>query len=388
MFQLELLPAAHGDAIWIEYGNQEKPHRILIDGGPAATYESALRKRVLLLPPSDRHIDLLVVTHIDADHIDGAIILLREAEQLGLTFGEIWFNGWPQIAKAETEGFQPLQGEFLSALLNFPRYKECWNARTGGLPIQVPDEGELPTWEFPEGARDSARITLLSPGTRQIARLRARWASALRDFSPGDSEEALRRLNAREEYRPPPPLPVFGAPTFGDDRSPANGSSIAFLIEHEGASCLLAGDAHARVLATTLRRLADARAYGHVGALRIDAVKLPHHGSASNISPDLLSTLNSRYWLVSTNGQLYQHPNRTMADLVASQSREVPEFLCNYDCATTRALAAVQWGAQGTVRTSYPGKGAAVGPAGGLLFDLSQFERPSASIVEASDRKR
>lgn len=46
MFRLELLPAATGDAIRIEYGNPEKPHRIVIDGGPAATYESGLRRRV------------------------------------------------------------------------------------------------------------------------------------------------------------------------------------------------------------------------------------------------------------------------------------------------------------------------------------------------------
>ena len=46
MFTIELLPAAHGDAIWLEYGPVAQPHRILIDGGPAPTYENGLRRRI------------------------------------------------------------------------------------------------------------------------------------------------------------------------------------------------------------------------------------------------------------------------------------------------------------------------------------------------------
>ena len=103
MFRLEVLPAAHGDAIWIEYGDPRRPRRIVVDGGPAATYETGLHRRLLLLPAQDRRIDLLLVTHIDTDHIDGAIILLQAAEQLGISFGEIWFNGWAQLAKEKQQ---------------------------------------------------------------------------------------------------------------------------------------------------------------------------------------------------------------------------------------------------------------------------------------------
>ena len=52
MFRLEMLPAAHGDCLWIEYGSGTTVHRILIDGGPAHTYP-ALRERILHLPASD-----------------------------------------------------------------------------------------------------------------------------------------------------------------------------------------------------------------------------------------------------------------------------------------------------------------------------------------------
>ena len=69
MFRIEMLPAAHGDCLWLEYGTGESAHRILIDGGPSHCYP-ALRERILHLAPGNRRFDLLVVTHIDADHID------------------------------------------------------------------------------------------------------------------------------------------------------------------------------------------------------------------------------------------------------------------------------------------------------------------------------
>jgi beta-lactamase superfamily II metal-dependent hydrolase len=372
MFTVELLPAAHGDAIWIEYGDATKPRRIVIDGGPASSYENGLHRRLLRLTRDDRRIDLLVVTHIDSDHIDGSIILLRAAEELGLSFGEIWFNGWEQLKheKAHTEGFQPLQGEFLNALLEFPRYRECWNVQSNGSPIHVPDDGALPAWNLP----DNAKVTILSPGTRQINRLRARWKSALREFSPGDRDEALRRLEARREYRPPPVPPVFGVRSFGDDRSVANGSSISFLLEHDGISCLLAADAHPRVLAASLKRLLASRGSEHSERLRLDAFKLPHHGSLSNVNEEVLSLVDCSRWMISTNGAIYQHPDRQTAELIARNSREVPEFLCNYECETTLAFAdpKQRW------RTRYPDKSVSGGPPLGIRVDLAPPSRPYA----------
>lgn len=387
LLRLEILPAAHGDAIWIEYGDSKRPRRIVVDGGPAATYENGLHKRLLLLPAKDRRIDLLVVTHIDTDHIDGAIILVQAAEQLGITIGEIWFNGWEQIAKEKepAEGLKPIQGEFLAALLHYPRYRDQWNIQSRGLPIKIPDEGKPPTWDLP----DEAKVTILSPGARQINRLRARWTSALREFSPGDREEALRRLEGRREYRPPPPVPVFGAtgvPSFGNDRSVANGSSIAFLLEYRGVSCLLAGDAHPRVLAASIKRLIASRGLDQGNRLHLDAFKLPHHGSMSNVDKELLSVVECPRWVVSTNGAVYGHPDPKTAELVAQYSRDVPEFLCNYECDTTRSFA--DTAKEARWRTLFPGKGAVAGPVGGIIVDLTPTARPRPRTPSGSGAPR
>jgi len=106
-----MLPAAQGDSLWIEYGQAAHPYRVLIDGGTAATYDW-LRTRIRSLPSNQRRFELLVVTHVDADHIEGAVRLLNDPA-LDLEFGDIWFNGWDQLS----DMLGPLQGEFLSALI-------------------------------------------------------------------------------------------------------------------------------------------------------------------------------------------------------------------------------------------------------------------------------
>jgi hypothetical protein len=59
MFSVDMLPAGHGDALWIEYGDRDHPHRVLIDGGTGPTYD-VLRARVASLPPDDRRFELMV----------------------------------------------------------------------------------------------------------------------------------------------------------------------------------------------------------------------------------------------------------------------------------------------------------------------------------------
>ena len=337
MISIEMLPAAHGDSLLIEYGSKRQTHRILIDGGPAHTYETGLRKRIESLPEDKRNCELMVVTHIDADHIDGAIILLQDKGPTGLNFKikEFWFNGWDQIAKYKVETYAPIQGEFLAGLLAVDSdLKDVWNLNFDKGPVVVEDTGPL----RPISLKGDAQITLLGPTERELRRLRARWFSAMRDFA-GDVDEALQRLAKRREYQPPASPAVFSARQFGADRSPANGSSISFVLEHDGVSVLLVGDAHARTLATTLGRLAAQKSDKRPpDRLRFDAVKLPHHGSMGNVSNEWLKLVDCEQWLISTNGAVFDHPDLETVELIAGSCRNKPTICCNYYSDTTSQL--------------------------------------------------
>ena len=49
-FRIEMLPALHGDCLFVEYGDAARTRRMLIDGGPIATYKH-LEARLDALPP-------------------------------------------------------------------------------------------------------------------------------------------------------------------------------------------------------------------------------------------------------------------------------------------------------------------------------------------------
>ena len=336
MISIEMLPAAHGDSLWIEYGSARETRRILIDGGPAHTYESALQKRMKKLTPAEKRIfELMVVTHIDADHIDGALILLQDKDKnadMKFQVKEFWFNAWEQLPKAERDTFAPLQGEYLGGLLTLDTtLKPVWNKSFNHAAVMVSEDKPLPVIKLAGGAQ----ITILGPTIKELKRLQARWSSAIRDFSPGDANEAKKRLLERREYKPPESAAVFATPQVGTDRTPANGSSISFLLEHEGASLLLLGDAHAPTIAGSLKRLASDRS---LSMLEFDAVKLPHHGSMGNVSKDWVGMIKCKRWLISTSGAVFGHPDIETAKLIAKLCPD-STFYCNYDTEITRKLA-------------------------------------------------
>ncbi|HLK99851.1 MAG TPA: MBL fold metallo-hydrolase [Myxococcaceae bacterium] len=326
MFQIEMLPAEHGDCLVVTYGTKEEPHRILIDGGTHTTFPR-LKKYIANLPAGQRHFELLIVTHIDEDHIGGVLPLLRDTE-LGVSFGDIWFNAWHHLAPPRRTGFLgPKQGDLLGNLLS-QRLDLPWNQRFEGGTVVVPDSGPLPVRTLPGGLR----LTLLSPRWEELEKLSRSWSDKAFKSGrvPGDvsmlggaNESILELLGSRSQAA------LLAAQRFFPDTSAANGSSIAVLAEYEGKRALLAADAFAEVLVAGIKRLPGVR-----DTLRLDAFKLPHHGSQHNINDELLQVAPSRNYLISTNGNHFDHPDVPAMKRVLQQASEATLFF-NYDSETT-----------------------------------------------------
>ena len=171
MLSFEMLPAGHGDCLWIEYGD-DPVRRVLIDGGPYYSYKH-LRKKIEQLDADDRHFELLIVTHVDADHIEGVLRLLQEPH-LGVTFGDVWFNGTKQINAAIDQGdlLDERHGEYLQALLTSSGQR--WNGEFGGEVICVPARGDLPTATL-DGC---VKLTVVSPTGKELKTLGAEWVKS------------------------------------------------------------------------------------------------------------------------------------------------------------------------------------------------------------------
>lgn len=293
-FDIEVLPAGHGDCLWIEYGDAATTHRWLIDCGTQQTIRHLL-PRVEAVPASERFLELFMLSHIDSDHIGGALPFFR-AVQRGLRFGDVWFNGWRHLSGQ----LGARQGEmFSTALLELELPWNVW--REGGAIVVEGDD--LPVHVLPGGMQ----LTLLSPSPEKLAKLAPVWARELKRYGlePGARVDYSRFLKGTPSTSTD--VDELAAEKFGGDNGAPNGTSIAVLAEFGGASALLAADAHAPLLVQSIQALLRQR---RVERLKLDVFKVSHHASQNNVSSELVQLLDCPRYIVSTDGEHFCHPDR------------------------------------------------------------------------------
>ena len=300
MFEISMLPAAHGDCLWIEYGTKAKPNRILIDCGTGPSYP-ALKEKIESLPENQRHFELFVVTHVDDDHIGGALKFLDQLDGLKVKIDDIWFNSYPHLnreAVPSTDVLGPKQGEKLSDLIVARGIR--WNRHFDRRAVVCEEEGELPNFKLDGGMA----ITLLSPYWPQLEKMKTAWENECKKagLMPGAFVDDAKddTLGTAKEVQ------TLADTPFKADAAPANGSSIAFLAEYRGHQVLFGADAYSPILEKSLTTLG----YGSENRLPLAAFKAPHHGSQRNCSSDLIQSLTARNLLISTNGDKFEHPDQ------------------------------------------------------------------------------
>jgi beta-lactamase superfamily II metal-dependent hydrolase len=296
IFRIDMLPGREGDCLWLEYGDAARPNRILIDGGRKLAWKT-LKTRFAALPADQRKFELLMLSHVDADHIEGLLELVSEPD-LPVSFKDVWFNGHRHLEREES--FGPKQGEAFTAGITAKRWD--WNAAFGGKSVVIPDGGELPVKTLADGLR----LTLLSPTWEKLEKLEPVWKRELKKAGllgaeqpdvDAPEEESFGALDARDVEK-------AAASPFEPDRSEANGSSICVLAEFDGRKAVLTGDGHAELLAASLAKL---RRGGQ--RLALDAYKLSHHGSHGTHSVEVMNEIRAKRFLVSTNGSRHKHPH-------------------------------------------------------------------------------
>jgi len=331
VFSIEMLPAYEGDCLWIEYGDASRPRVILCDGGRKVAYK-ALRPRLRRLAAEGRAIELLIVSHIDADHIEGILELLDE-DEFPIQINDVWFNGYDHLRRAarmlpKSEIYGAVQAEKLTKNLRARGWP--WNKAFHGAPAaRVGDE--VPAIELAGGMS----VRLVSPTLEALRDLIPTWEKECADagIPPGGGRVRARRgrdgLPAGAEIMGAAPrfdVMESAREPFVPDSSKANRSSIAVLLEYRGRRALMTGDAHADLLLSGLRAMRGGRR-----KLRMDVFKLSHHGSHGTTSLELMENLDAAAIMVSTNGSRHKHPHRqSLARWLTTKSR-TGVALFNYD---------------------------------------------------------
>ena len=362
---VELFPASHGDAALVRCLGPGGTTNILVDGGLQSTYDTFTKTRLAELSQDGEDLALLVVSHIDDDHIGGALALIADngsasAPKL-IGIRDVWHNSYKhlplsgrpptpeEVAKVHSQArhgttspsgnISARQGSCLAALLK--RFAYPWNVAFSGGPVVSVEGAPCSIALSP-----SVTVTVLSPLPAHLAALSRLWRRELLrlgvDHNAVDSpdfEEAFEsfllstldltddsQLEERISSRMlTDPLP---ASAFREDRSVTNASSIALLITCHDLSVAMLGDALPSVIESQLPA---------GGTAAWDAMKVSHHGSIRNTSPSLLSSIVCKNYLISTDALRHGHPDlATMLWIATSQTQ--PIFHFNYDVAVARQL--------------------------------------------------
>ena len=327
IFTLEALKAKKGDSLLLHLGTEDQPILFVIDGGPAGVYRRSLRPRLDAIrdkraPGGQLEIPLMMVSHIDDDHIKGILDLTdkqrerrEERKELEFRVATLWHNSFDDVIGGNAEAlFGTASAEVAAAeagvadgalpslrhvsqpssllLSSVPQGRNLRNnagllgiqpnlpfgklvvAEGNGAQVQPPLAEGLETW-------------VLGPSRKRVAELQEKW----------DKELERRGLGQ--------PAEVSAAAYL--DGSVYNLASIVVLLRAEGREMLLTGDARGDDILAGAREagLLDADGRRHVALL-----KLPHHGSDRNVETDFFRAITADHYVVSGDGS---HGNPELA---------------------------------------------------------------------------
>lgn len=315
--KIHFLQAFNGDSIWISFTYIGVNKNILIDGGTSTTYsytdknkkhkDGALKLLVESLKEKNETLDLVILTHIDDDHIDGFLKWFGKDKEAIQHIKEIWFNSGRTIKKylndfnSEVDSLKFKESTTLTSVKqgvdfeNYIRDNGIWDEK-------VIAQKDVPNW-------NNISFKILSPGKEKLEKLLKEWnkkkPESLLDTSKNtDYSKTLKQLIEED--------------SFEEDDDPYNGSSIALILQNNEKSFMLLGDSHPTEILTELERLE----FSENNKLSVDMIKLSHHGSKKNNPIEIFKIVDTEKYVISTNGDTHNHPDKaTIARIVATNHK-------------------------------------------------------------------
>lgn len=180
-----ILPAKHGDSVIVKtFDNHANEFNIVIDGGPPGTFEEILKKELKLI----KRINIMVLTHIDSDHIGGLIKFIKNPFFETEKVERYWFNS--KNIKFTTIGENINTGHaknFEELLIERGDIKNKWSEN-----IIVDSKPEMP---------DGITVDIFSPSSEILERLYQKWPDLNDEFTKKLADIAISAISKSQIER-------------------------------------------------------------------------------------------------------------------------------------------------------------------------------------------
>ena len=295
-----MVQAEFGDCFILESKIDKKSTNILIDGGPYQTYEKHLKHALQKLLLNGK-LDLMVLSHIDNDHIIGLLDLLveiknqRESRTKELVkIEKIWHNSFNDLLEIPVEPKKLLESIFIgkdivknlktSESLVIKGFQQGTDLTKLANLLKIPVNPDFDRTIVLNDKTKSIRlnditIQLFGPTKENVNKLQKEWNKWSRKSK---TEETVARL-----------LQIL-------DKSVPNLASITFLVKINNKKILFTGDGLGYEIVDMLSKneMLDKK-----GKFYVDVLKVPHHGSDRNTSAEFFDTIYANYYIISANGR-------------------------------------------------------------------------------------
>ncbi len=301
MFKLHVVQAQFGDCLILEYGTNSSPRYVLIDGGPPNNFDDDLNAALKQIVAT-RKLDALIVSHVDNDHIVGALDLLAALEDDAANNRRprekvkgLWHNSFQKAIDRDgqiTQRLMSLMAVAASTSAAMPHTADAFLGIGEGhrlrvlakqlrIPINKGFQNDLILLETATQPIRFGRLTLriVGPNQANLDELRKEWLKWLDKTERGMGREPAALSNS--------------------DKTVPNLSSIVVLAEADGKTALLTGDARGDHI---LDGLGKAGLLTN-GKLHVDLLKVQHHGSDRNITVAFLKKVTADTYVISANGR-------------------------------------------------------------------------------------
>jgi len=329
IFTLEAVAAKHGDCLLLHYGTDDDPHLVLIDGGPSGVYTRFLKKRLGELQQSrgtPLPIDLVMVSHVDDDHIRGILDLTSSIEDLEnegratpYELTDIWFNSFDDVlgkpATASLGGIRirttgsrvASANRDAGAVIASVGQGRTLRDRANRLALTVNGGDALIEggWDWDWG--DGLTFQVIGPRRQRIDEFQVAWDKEVKK----NGWDVSADIASVAAYL---------------DKSPYNLASTIVIAKFGSKTMLLTGDARGDDIVEGLTE----RGLLNGASCKFDVLKLPHHGSDRNVRLDFFQRVKADHYVISGNGENGNPEIDTLRMIVDARGSERYKVHCTY----------------------------------------------------------